>query len=50
MRKWYQTADPFPSREEAQEWENQQDGCDKHGGGNEPKDKTAKWYGYRFDF
>ena len=40
----------FSSREEAQDWEDNHDQTwQKHGGGREPNDKDAKWYGYEFE-
>jgi hypothetical protein len=49
MRNW-QVFGPFASREMAQSWENSQYGCDKSHGGNEPDDRNAKWFGYRFNY
>jgi len=37
---------PFPSREEAQDWEDEQPG-EHHQGG---KDADGDWYGYSFDY
>ena len=48
MQNW-QTFGPFANRSEAQDWEDRQIGCERHGGGDEP-DTAAPWYGYRFDF
>ena len=35
-------------REDAQAWEDHQTQCIRHGGGKEPDDPDAKWYGYIF--
>lgn len=43
---WKQQA--FPSREAAQAWENRQTECHKEGGGREPDNPGATWYGYKF--
>ena len=48
MRNW-QLVGPFANRTAAQAWENQQP-CEKSGGGADPDSPGAKWYGYRFDF
>ncbi len=48
LRNWQQQR--FTSRAAAQSWENQQWGCERHGGGSEPDYIGAVWYGYRFDF
>lgn len=48
FRNW-QTYGPFKSREKAQKWEDTCGTCDKSGGGRNPKDKNAKWYGYSFN-
>ena len=40
----------FKSRVEAQNWEDgHPDPWEHHGGGNNPDDPNAKWYGYEFD-
>ena len=39
---------PFDTREDAQAWEDHQTQCIRHGGGKEPDDPDAKWYGYIF--
>jgi len=49
MHNW-KVFGPFASREKAQEWENKQYPCQRHGGGDEPDTPGAKWYGYRFDY
>lgn len=48
MRNWQLTS-PFANRAAAQAWEDSQAGCDKSGGGADPDQPGAKWYGYRFD-
>ncbi|MGI9337783.1 MAG: hypothetical protein ACR2P4_04650 [Gammaproteobacteria bacterium] len=48
LSNWQEKA--FSSREAAQRWENAQQSCDKSGGGNNPDNPNAKWYGYRFDY
>ena len=49
MRNW-KLVGPFPSREAAQAWEDQQLLCTKHGGGSDPDGILTEWYGYRFDY
>ena len=48
LRNWVMFL--FPSRKEAQKWENQQVGCKRHPGGQEPDNPKATWYGYKFDY
>lgn len=49
MRGWT-VVDPYPNRKAAQDWENRQTMCERHGGGDEPDLPGAQWYGYRFDY
>ena len=46
LHDWTQQS--FPSREAAQNWENQQDNCHHHSGGQDPDNPHATWYGYKF--
>ena len=39
---------PFSSRKSAQEWEDRQTECHREGGGREPDNPNAIWYGYKF--
>lgn len=48
MKNW-ELFGPFASRAEAQKWEDNQL-CEKSGGGSDPDSPFAKWYGYKFDF
>ena len=48
LSNWTQQS--FSSRNEAQNWENQQTGCTHHPGGREPDNPNATWYGYRFSY
>lgn len=49
LRNW-QTVGPFPSRQAAQGWEDSQTSCERSGGGNDPDNPSARWYGYSFNF
>ena len=48
MFSWNSKEGAFPSREAAQDWEDEQENCEKSGGGRNPDDPNAKWYGYWF--
>jgi len=51
VRNW-RIYGPFPNRNEAQNWENSfalRNGCDSHGGGSDPSNPFAEWYGYYFE-
>lgn len=49
MYNW-QAFGPFSTRSAAQDWENQQWGADRHGGGNDRDLLGLRWYGYIFNY
>ena len=40
----------FDSKDEAQDWEDAQEGYTRNPGGDDSNDPNATWYGYKFDY
>ena len=49
MTNW-QLVGPFPTRGEAQRWEDNQMDCMRAGGGSHPDVPGVLWWGYRFNY